>query len=85
MAECSRFSHFSRILLLWRPTAEDFSILLANRSAALYHMEKYEQAIQDMEFAEEDYPKEMMHKIKERTARCYLAMKSYDKSLNSFK
>lgn len=48
-------------------------------------MEKYEQAIQDMEFAEEDYPKEMMHKIKERTARCYLAMKSYEKSLNSFK
>lgn len=66
-------------------TEEDFSILLANRSAALYHMEKYDQTIQDIELAEENYPKEMLHKLKERTARAHLAQKSYEKALNSFK
>lgn len=64
---------------------KEFSILLANRSAALYHMERYDHSIQDMELAEEDYPPEMMYKIKERTARCYLAKKSYEKALNAFK
>lgn len=63
----------------------DFSILLANRSAALYHMKKYDHALADIELAEETYPEDMMHKLKERSARCYLAKKCYEKALNSFK
>lgn len=58
---------------------------MANRSAALYHMEKYDHAIQDIELAEENYPVEMIYKLKERAARCYLAKKSYEKALNAFK
>lgn len=64
---------------------KEFSILLANRSAALYHMERYDLALLDIELAEESYPAEMMYKLKERTARCYLAKKSYENALNSFK
>lgn len=64
---------------------KEFSILLANRSAALYHMERYDLALQDIELAEENYPPKMMHKLKERTARCYLAKKSYEKALEAFK
>lgn len=66
-------------------SAEDFSILLANRSAALNHMEKFDHALQDIELAEENYPKELMYKLKERKARCYLAKKQYENALNSFK
>lgn len=59
--------------------------MLANRSAALYHMEKFDHALQDIELAEENYPAEMLYKLKERTARCYLAKKCYEKALNAFK
>ena len=65
--------------------ADDFEILLANRSAALYHMEKFDHALQDIELAEENYPAEMLYKLKERAARCHLAKKCYEKALFSFK
>lgn len=64
---------------------KDFSILLANRSAALYHMEKFNHALDDIELAEGNYPKEMLYKLKERAARCHLAKKAYESALNSFK
>lgn len=63
----------------------DYAILLANRSAALYHMEKFSHALNDIELAEENYPTEMLYKLKERTARCYLALKQYRNALKSFK
>lgn len=63
----------------------EFSILLANRSAALYHSERFDLALQDIELAEENYPVEMMYKLKERGARCFLAKKSYENALNAFK
>lgn len=64
---------------------KEFSILLANRSAALYHMERYDHALQDIELAEETYPAEMMYKLKERSARCFLAKKSYENALYAFR
>ncbi|XP_055316538.1 SET and MYND domain-containing protein 4 [Sitodiplosis mosellana] len=73
------------LLLLPSENDEDFSILLANRSAALYHMEKFDHALQDIELAEENYPVTMLYKLKERTARCYLAKKCYEKALDAFK
>lgn len=48
-------------------------------------MERYDHALQDIELAEENYPAELMHKLKERSARCYLAKKSYEKALEAFK
>lgn len=75
------FDQFLTFIIL----ADDFGILLANRSAALYHMEKFDHALQDIELAEENYPTEMMYKLKERAARCHLAKKCYEKALFSFK
>lgn len=66
-------------------TGKEFSITLANRSAVFYHMERYDHALHDIELAEDDYPAEMMFKLKERSARCFLAMKSYENALNAFK
>lgn len=48
-------------------------------------MQRYDLALQDIELAEENYPAEMMHKLKERSARCFLAKKSYENALNAFK
>ncbi|XP_031636986.1 SET and MYND domain-containing protein 4-like [Contarinia nasturtii] len=76
---------YNKGLLLMPPeNAKEISILLANRSAALYHLEKFEHALEDIELAEENYPAEMMYKLKERTARCHLAKKSYEKALKAF-
>lgn len=60
------------------------AIALANRSAALYHLEKYDLALVDITLAEKNYPKDMMYKLKERAARCYLANKNYELAVKSF-
>lgn len=65
-------------------TEQDIAIALANRSAALYHMEKYDLALQDIAIAEKRYPADMEHKLKERSARCHLAKKDLTRALKSF-
>lgn len=77
-----QFNEFN--LFFFFPTEQDFAILLANRSAALYHMEKYDHALQDIELAEVNYPVELLHKLKERSARCHLARKNLERALRSF-
>lgn len=62
------------------------AIILANRSAALYHMEKYDHALKDIQRAiDNGYPKDLMYKITERKARCYLGKKDHVKALQCFK
>ncbi|XP_055640402.1 uncharacterized protein LOC129777865 [Toxorhynchites rutilus septentrionalis] len=62
------------------------SIILANRSAALYHLEKYDLSLKDIKRAIDlKYPKELMYKLNERKARCYLAKKDHVKALQCFK
>lgn len=65
--------------------AEQLAIALANRSAALYHLEKYDLALNDIALAEQAYPKEIMYKLKERAARCHLANKNLESALKAFK
>lgn len=65
---------------------ENFAVTLANRSAALYHLAKYDHALSDIQNAEENnYPKEMLHKLKERKAKCYLAKNDLERALQAFK
>lgn len=47
-------------------------------------MQKYDLALQDIELAEKNYPVELLHKLKERSARCYLAKKNLGRALKSF-
>ncbi|XP_019536792.2 SET and MYND domain-containing protein 4 [Aedes albopictus] len=62
------------------------AIILANRSAALYHLEKYDQALKDIQRAiDHNYPKDLMYKLTERKARCYLGKKDHVKALQCFK
>ena len=65
--------------------ANDVSILFANRSAVLYHMEHYDAALKEIERAiNAGYPKEMMYKLKERKARCLLAKKNHKEAMHAF-
>uniref|UniRef100_A0AAG5D6P3 MYND-type domain-containing protein n=1 Tax=Anopheles atroparvus TaxID=41427 RepID=A0AAG5D6P3_ANOAO len=69
-----------------RENVQEKSIILANRSAALYHLEKYDLALRDIQRAlDHQYPDQMMYKLTERKARCFLAKKDYEAALDSFK
>ncbi|XP_052868960.1 SET and MYND domain-containing protein 4 [Anopheles cruzii] len=65
---------------------QEKAIILANRSAALYHLERYDLALKDIERAlDHRYPKQMLYKLTERKARCYLAKKDHEAALECFK
>jgi tetratricopeptide (TPR) repeat protein len=60
--------------------------LFANRSAVLYHQEKYDAALKEIERAiAAGFPNEMMYKLKERKARCLLAKKEHKEALMAFR
>ncbi|EDW01344.1 SET and MYND domain-containing protein 4 [Drosophila grimshawi] len=62
------------------------SIALANRSATLYHMQKYCECLVDIRRSLElEYPKDLVYKLYERQARCYVALKDYPRTISAFK
>lgn len=63
----------------------DVSIVLANRSAALYHLKLYDAALVDINLALPAYPKRMLYKLKERKARCLLAKNEFEAAFQMFK
>lgn len=63
----------------------ELSVILANRSAAFYHMEKFDLALRDCEEAVKiGYPKHLLYKVEERRARCLLALKAHSKAMEAF-
>lgn len=66
-------------------SANDISIIFANRSAVLYHTAQYDAALVEIERSiTANYPKDMMYKLKERKARCMLAKKNHVAALKAF-
>lgn len=64
----------------------DLGVILANRSATLYHLEKYNYGLTDAEEAlRVGYPQELLYKIEERRARCLLGLKRHDEAVPAFK
>ncbi|KAM7345838.1 SET and MYND domain containing, class 4, member 3 [Cochliomyia hominivorax] len=64
----------------------DKAIILANRSAALYHMEKYNETLIDIKRSlDYGYPKDLLYKLYERQARCFMAKKDYPNTISCFK
>lgn len=62
------------------------SIIYANRSACLYHLENYDLAISDIQRAlDHGYPKDLQYKVYDRKAKCFLATKQLKLALESFK
>ncbi|XP_011502335.1 PREDICTED: SET and MYND domain-containing protein 4-like [Ceratosolen solmsi marchali] len=55
--------------------SEDLPLALANRSAALFYIEKYEACIKDIKLAlQYNYPKNILYKLHLRAAHCYLKL-----------
>ncbi|KAG7209348.1 hypothetical protein KM043_015449 [Ampulex compressa] len=65
---------------------EELGVILANRSAALLHLERYAHALEDAEEAlRVGYPPELAYKLEERRARCLLALKAPGKAVQAFR
>ncbi|KYN03191.1 PREDICTED: SET and MYND domain-containing protein 4-like [Cyphomyrmex costatus] len=70
---------------LLAPSTE-LSIILANRSATLYHLERHEYALEDIEEASLlGYSKDLLYKLEERRARCLLGLKRHDEAVEAFR
>ncbi|KAK8380743.1 hypothetical protein O3P69_007991 [Scylla paramamosain] len=66
---------FSESICLAPAESSVLPLALANRSAVLYQMRRYKEALQDMEWAEGAcYPAALRHKLLVRRCRCYLSM-----------
>lgn len=61
-------------------------MILANRSAALYHLGRHQRALGDIEEAGRlGYPRELLYKLEERRARCLLGVKRHDEAIGAFR
>ena len=76
-------SEYSDSLTYACPHCEDESgknnlaLTFANRSAALFHLEKYKDCLKDIEEAlKAEYPEDLQHKLYARMGRCYFALNS---------
>lgn len=60
---------------------------MANRSAALYHMKQYRLVLDDLKELHRvgSYPKNLLYKVAERKARCYLALEQRVCARNAFR
>ncbi|ALC41289.1 CG7759 [Drosophila busckii] len=62
------------------------AVALANRSATLYHLDKHCECLVDIRRSLQlNYPKDLIYKLYERQARCFLALKDYPRTIAAFK
>ena len=74
-----------RAAVHWRKISEA-SIILANRSAALYHLDRHQLALRDCDEALKlGYPQHLLYKLEERRARCLLALKCHAMAFQAFR
>lgn len=72
--------------IITRICYSDLGVILANRSAALYHMERHDYALTDAEEAlRVGYPQELRYKLEERRARCFLGLKMHSDAVLAFR
>lgn len=73
------------IIISLNVLAEELSIVIANRSAALNHLEQYEDALADIRRCLSlGYPRNLRYKVYERRARSLLALKRNKESIKAF-
>ncbi|CAH2247975.1 SET and MYND domain-containing protein 4 [Pararge aegeria] len=64
---------------------EELSIIYANRSAALNHLQQYEDALTDIKRSlSMSYPRHLRYKVYERKARCLLVLKRNQEAVIAF-
>lgn len=66
-------------------TAEELSIVIANRSAALNHLEQFEDGLDDIKRCLSlGYPRHLHYKVYERKARSLLVLKRNKEAKTAF-
>ncbi|XP_042287041.1 SET and MYND domain-containing protein 4 isoform X1 [Thunnus maccoyii] len=63
--------HYSQGICFAPQTSEQLSMCYANRSAALYHLQHYQESLADIDKAlENSYPSHLVHKLESRRTQC---------------
>ncbi|KAK5850854.1 hypothetical protein PBY51_001695 [Eleginops maclovinus] len=63
--------HYSQGICVAPLSSEQLSLCYANRSAALYHLQHYQDSLQDIDRAlEHGYPSHLSHKLEDRRTQC---------------
>lgn len=67
----SALREYNMSIMSAEPNSEDYAFALANRSAALYHLEEYNDSIRDIHRAlANNYPNTKSYKLYEREIKC---------------
>ncbi|XP_046968882.1 SET and MYND domain-containing protein 4 [Vanessa cardui] len=73
------------LLFMPQKESEELSIVYANRSAALNHLEQFEDALSDIQRCISlGYPRHLRYKVYERRARCLLVLKRNQEAIKAF-
>ncbi|KAF6205863.1 hypothetical protein GE061_020037 [Apolygus lucorum] len=81
-------SFYSQSLVMYPQDGDltEFSIIRANRSATLYHLQEYRAALSDIEIAlAQGYPKHLHYKVLDRKAKCLMALKQNYTAIHSLR
>ncbi|XP_077401998.1 protein-lysine N-methyltransferase SMYD4 isoform X2 [Vanacampus margaritifer] len=71
--------HYSQGVCLSPRSSEQLSLCYANRSAALYHLQRYQESLDDVSEAERSgYPSALAHKLEKRRAQCLARLSPSD-------
>ncbi|XP_034540139.1 SET and MYND domain-containing protein 4 [Notolabrus celidotus] len=63
--------HYSQGICCASQSSEQLSLCYANRSAALYHLQHYQESLEDIDRAiKNNYPSRLLHKLEERRTLC---------------
>lgn len=77
---------YSASVRIAKNNSQDYALALANRSAALYHLEEYDDCINDIHRAlASKYPNELAHKLYEREIKCLVKIKKISHATAKFK
>ncbi|XP_074466537.1 SET and MYND domain-containing protein 4 isoform X2 [Sebastes fasciatus] len=63
--------HYSKGICFAPRSSEQLSLCYANRSAALYHLQHYQESLDDIDKAlKNSYPSHLLHKLEDRRTQC---------------
>lgn len=73
--------HYSQGICCASQSSEQLSLCYANRSAALYHLQHYQETLEDIDRAlKNNYPCHLLHKLEERRTLCLKYLSVYQKA-----
>lgn len=76
---------YNKSVMAAKTDGQDYALALANRSAALYHLEEYDDCVRDVRRAlAANYPNEMAYKLYDREIKCLQKMGKISQAKSKF-